>query len=59
MSILYAGIFPEKVDKMVCLDIVRPTPTIPETVGYRLRKTVSLTIIYWVRYVLSYLKQSQ
>jgi hypothetical protein len=43
-KICYSGIFPEKVDKMVCLDIVRPTPTIPETVGYRLRKTIGVLL---------------
>ncbi len=37
---LYAGTFPEKVDKLVCLDVVRVIPTITETIDRRLRKAV-------------------
>lgn len=43
-ALLYAGIFPEKVEKLVCLDIFALTPTIPETMAYRLRKTVGVLL---------------
>ena len=43
---LYAGVFPGRLEKMVCLDILRLTPTIPETVDVRLRKTVSKQLKY-------------
>ena len=43
---LYAGIFPERLDKIVLLDILRSTPTITETVDIRLRKTVSKLLKY-------------
>lgn len=43
---LYAGVFPEKVEKVVCLDIIRATPTISATVDLRLRKTVGKLLKY-------------
>lgn len=43
---LYAGVFPERVDKLVLLDIVRATPTRPDTVDVRLRKTVGKLLKY-------------
>jgi pimeloyl-ACP methyl ester carboxylesterase len=38
--------FPEKVEKVVCLDIIRATPTIPATVDVRLRKTIGKLLKY-------------
>ncbi|XP_032778063.1 serine hydrolase-like protein isoform X1 [Daphnia magna] len=46
MSMLYAGVFPEKVDTLVCLDLARAEVTRPETVGLRLRKTVGKLLKY-------------
>ena len=46
MSMLYAGIFPEKVDKLISLDIVRVETTRPETVDLRFRKTVGKLLKY-------------
>lgn len=45
-AMLYAGIFPERVDKVVCLDIIRATPTLPATVDIRIRKTVGKLLKY-------------
>ena len=45
-AMLYAGVFPEKVEKVICLDIIRATPTIPSTVDVRLRKTVGKLLKY-------------
>jgi len=43
LALLYAEIFPEKVEKLVLLDIVRVEITRPETIGLRLRKsTISI-----------------
>lgn len=41
MGMLFAGTFPEKVDKLVCLDVVRVIPTKTETIDLRLRKAVN------------------
>ena len=41
MAMLYAGTFPEKVDKLVCLDVIRVIPTKTETIDLRLRKAVA------------------
>ena len=38
MAMLYAGTFPDKVDKLVCLDVVRVIPTKTETIHLRLKK---------------------
>ncbi len=38
MAMLYAGTFPNKVDKLVCLDVVRVIPTKTETIHLRLQK---------------------
>lgn len=46
MAMLYAGVFPEKVDKLVCLDLARAEATRPKTVGFRLRKTVGKLLKY-------------
>lgn len=46
MAMLYAGVFPEKVDTLVCLDLARAEATRPNTVGYRLRKTVGKLLKY-------------
>lgn len=46
MAIMYAGIFPEKVEKLIMLDIVRVMPTKPETVNVRFRKTVGKLLKY-------------
>lgn len=43
---LYAGVFPEKLDKLVCLDLARAEVTRSETVTYRLRKTVGKLLKY-------------
>lgn len=40
MAMLYAGTFPEKVDKLICIDVVRVIPTKTETLHLRLRKAV-------------------
>lgn len=45
-AMLYAGVFPDRVAKVVCLDIIRATPTIPSTVDVRLRKTVGKLLKY-------------
>jgi len=37
---VYSGIFPDRVEKLICLDLIRATPTRTETVDLRLRKTV-------------------
>jgi pimeloyl-ACP methyl ester carboxylesterase len=44
MAILYAGVFPEKVVKLVNVDIVRVSTTRAETMNLRLRKTVAFEI---------------
>jgi len=41
LALLFAQIFPEKVEKLVLLDIVRVETTRPETIGIRLRKSVN------------------
>ena len=46
VSMLFAGIFPDQVEKLVMIDILRATPTITETVDVRLRKTVSKLLKY-------------
>jgi hypothetical protein len=38
MAMMYAGVFPDKVDKLVCLDVVRVIPTKTETIHLRLQK---------------------
>lgn len=43
---MYAGVFPEKVDKLVCLDLARPPVTIPKMIANRLRKTVGKLLKY-------------
>lgn len=43
---LYAGVYPEKVDKVVLLDIIRATPTKTEMVDVRFRKTVGKLLKY-------------
>jgi pimeloyl-ACP methyl ester carboxylesterase len=34
-AMMYSSIFPEKVEKLILLDILRVTPTITKTVDYR------------------------
>ncbi|EFX76294.1 hypothetical protein DAPPUDRAFT_306263 [Daphnia pulex] len=46
MSMMYAGIYPDKVDKLIQLDIVRVETTKPESIDYRLRKTVGKLLKY-------------
>jgi len=46
MAMLYAGVFPEKVVKLVNVDIVRVTTTRAETMNLRLRKTVGKLLKY-------------
>lgn len=46
MGMLYASVFPEKVEKLVCLDLARAEVTRPETIGYRFRKTVGKLLKY-------------
>ena len=46
MAMLYAGIFPEKVEKLVNIDIVRVTTTRAETMDLRLRKTIGKLLKY-------------
>lgn len=46
MATLYAGTFPEKVDKLVCLDVIRSIPTITEKIHVRLRKAVGKLLRY-------------
>lgn len=46
MAMMYAGIFPEKVEKFVLIDIVRVMPTVPETIDIRFRKTVGKLLKY-------------
>lgn len=46
IAMLYAGVFPEKVDKLVNIDIVRVTTTRAETMHLRLRKTVGKLLKY-------------
>lgn len=46
IAMMYAGIFPEKVEKLVNIDIVRVTATIPETMDIRLRKTIGKLLKY-------------
>ncbi|KAK4020188.1 hypothetical protein OUZ56_002181 [Daphnia magna] len=45
-AMLYAGVFPDKVEKVICLDIIRATPTISATMDVRLRKTVGKLLKY-------------
>ena len=44
MAVLYAEIFPEKVEKLILLDIVRVQTTIPDTMGIRLRKSTDVNV---------------
>ena len=44
MALIYSGIFPEKVDKLLLLDIIRASPTRPNEISYRLRKTVGVLL---------------
>lgn len=46
MAMLYAGIFPEKVDKLVNMDLVRVLTTRPETMDVKFRKTVYKLLKY-------------
>lgn len=46
LAMLYSGIFPEKVEKLVTLDVVRGIPTIPEKVDRRLRNIVEKLLQY-------------
>lgn len=45
-AMLYAGIFPERLEKVVMLDIARVQITLSETVDARLRKTVGKLLKY-------------
>ena len=44
MAVLYAGVFPERVDKLVLLDIVRAETTKPEYMHIRFRKVVNVLL---------------
>ena len=44
MAVLYAEVFPEQVEKLVMLDIVRAQTTFPETMGNRLRKSTNVIL---------------
>lgn len=46
MSMIYASVFPEKVDKLISIDIVRLETTRPETIDVRFRKTVGKLLKY-------------
>lgn len=46
MAMLYAGLFPEKVDKIVNIDLVRVIVTRTETVDYKFRKAVEKLLKY-------------
>jgi len=46
VAMLYSGIFCDRVEKLIMLDILRATPTITQTVDIRLRKTVSKLLKY-------------
>lgn len=46
MGMLYAGTFPERVEKLVCLDVIRSIPTLTETLDRRLRKAVGKMLKY-------------
>ena len=46
MSMMYAGVYPEKVDKLISIDIVRVETTRPETIDVRFRKTVGKLLKY-------------
>ena len=41
-----AGVFPERVEKLVMLDIARTSTTIPEMIDHRLRKTTEKLLKY-------------
>lgn len=45
-GMMYAGIFPENVSKIITLDIARVNVTVPEIVNQRLRKTVGKLLKY-------------
>ena len=45
-AMTYAGVFPERVDKLVMLDISRVPATIPELIDLRLRKTAEKLLKY-------------
>jgi len=44
MAVFFAEIFPEQVEKLVMLDIVRAQTTFPETMGNRLRKSTNVIL---------------
>lgn len=46
MSMLYAGVYPHKVDKLINIDIVRVETTRSETIDVRFRKTVGKLLKY-------------
>ena len=46
MAMLYAGLFPEKVDKLVNIDLVRVLVTRTETIDVKFRKTVHKLLKY-------------
>lgn len=45
-TMFYAGLYPDRVLKLINLDIVRMNVTIPETIDVRLRKTVGKLLKY-------------
>lgn len=45
-GMMYAGLFPERVDKIVMLDIARVNATMPDMVDRRLRKTAEKLLKY-------------
>ena len=45
-AMMYAGVFPERLERIVMLDIARVQVTLPETVDLRLRKTTGKLLKY-------------
>ena len=45
-AMFYSGLYPERVEKLINLDIVRLNVTLPETVDIRLRKTIGKLLKY-------------
>ena len=43
-AFLHCGIFPGRIEKLICLDVIRPIPTITETIDKRLRKTIQVLL---------------
>lgn len=43
-AFLHCGIFPGRIEKLICLDVIRPIPTITETIDKRLRKTIEVLL---------------